>query len=403
LDLRIDPSSRDPLHQQIVDQVRHQIATGRLAPGDRLPPVRALAQQLGINVNTAAKAYAEMERGGVLSTAPGRGSFVAGSARFLVGGFREDRLRDLLGRAVVEALSLGYSLEQIEGALALQWARWRELRSTGIDVPSREEPAAPAPALRIAGSHDLALDLLISQLHRTRPQTVVSSSSVGSLAGLIALERGEADVAGCHLVDEETGEYNLPFVRRILPGEAMVLVNLVHRQQGLMVARGNPKGINGLEDLSRPDVRIVNRQRGAGTRVLLDLRLKQLGIVPEKVDGYDRQLETHTAVAAAVASGSADAGLGILSAARSMELDFIPVDRERYDLVIPAAQYELPEVALLLETLGSESYRAVVRELGGYDTADTGREVARIELGSVSSTLLHDGPFPGQGVLSEEA
>jgi molybdate-binding protein/DNA-binding transcriptional regulator YhcF (GntR family) len=385
MELRLDPSSRDPLHQQIIDQIRHQIATGRLAPGDRLPPVRALAQQLGINVNTAAKAYAELERDGVLSTAPGRGSFVAGTAHLLIGGFREDRLRELLGRAVVEALSLGYSLEQIEGALALQWARWRELRSTGLDLPSRAEPASPVPALRIAGSHDLALDLLISQIHRNRPELVVSSSNVGSLAGLIALERGEAEVAGCHLVDEETGEYNIPFIRRILPGEATVLVNLVHRQQGLMVARGNPKGINGLEDLSRPDVRIVNRQRGAGTRVLLDLRLKQLGIAPERVDGYDRQLETHTAVAAAVASGSADAGLGILSAARSMEVDFIPIDRERYDLAIPVARYESPEVALLLATLRSESYKAVARELGGYDTTSTGQEVARIELGSVSS------------------
>lgn len=381
MQLRLDPSSRDPLHRQIVDQVRHQIAVGRLVPGDRLPPVRTLAQQLGVNVNTAAKAYAELEREGVLSTAPGRGSFVAAKAHQQTAGFREDRLRDLLGRAVVEALSLGYSLEQIEGALALQWARWREFRSAGVDVPALEKPAPSGPVVRVAGSHDLALDLLVGQLHRDRPELSVSSSNVGSLAGLIALERGEADVAGCHLLDEETGEYNIPFVRRILPGEEVVLVNLVHRQQGLMVPQGNPKGIHGLEDLGRADVSMVNRQRGAGTRVLLDLRLRELGIVPDRVNGYGREAGTHTAVAAAVASGTADVGLGILPAARAMELDFVPLARERYDLVIPAARFETPEVDMLLEAVRSDSYKAVVRELGGYDTTDTGRVVDRVEPG----------------------
>jgi len=376
VELRLDQSSSDPLHRQIVDQIRHQIAAGRLRPGDRLPPVRSLATELGINVNTAAKAYAELERSGVLSTAPGRGSFVAGEALGRLVDFREDRLRDLLGRAVVEALSLGYSLEQIEGALALQWARWRELRSAGSGAPSQVEPPSAAPMLRIAGSNDLALDLLIGQLRRSQPQLVVTSSNVGSLGGLIALERGEADIAGCHLLDEETGEYNTPFMRRILPGEDVVLVNLVHRQQGLIVRRGNPKGIHRMEDLARPDVTIVNRQRGAGTRVLLDLRLRELGISSESVRGYEHEVETHTGAAAAVASGTADVGLGIQSAARAMDLDFIPVARERYDLAILQTRHESPEVANLLATLRSESFKAVARELGGYDTSDTGKIMA---------------------------
>jgi len=374
---RLDPSSSDPLHQQIVDQIRHQVATGRLAPGDRLPPVRALARQLGVNVNTVAKAYGELERLGVLSTAAGRGSFVAGQALGQLADFREDRLRELLGRAVLEALSLGYSLEQIEGALALQWARWRELRSRGPDQPSRAEPVAVEPAIHIMGSHDLALELLIGQLKRGHPGLSVTSSSVGSLAGLVALERGEAQAAGCHLLDEETGEYNLPFIRRILPGEEVVLVNLVYRQQGLMVARGNPKGIRGMEDLARADVTTVNRQKGAGTRVLLDLRLRELGIPPEGVRGYGHEVDTHTAVAVAVANGSADVGLGILPAARALALDFIPLARERYDLAFRLEVYESPSLEPLLATLRSESYKSVVRELGGYDTSDTGRIVGR--------------------------
>jgi molybdate-binding protein/DNA-binding transcriptional regulator YhcF (GntR family) len=377
VELHLDQSSSDPLHKQIVDQIRHQIAAGRLQPGDRLPPVRSLAGELGINVNTAAKAYAELERSGVLSTAPGRGSFVASQALGRLVDFREDRLRDLLGRAVVEALSLGYSLEQIEGAIALQWARWRELRSSGSDAPAHVEAPTSGPVLRIAGSNDLALDLLIGQLRRVQPDLVVTSSNVGSLGGLIALERGEADIAGCHLLDEETGEYNVPFLRRILPGEDVLLVNLVHRQQGLIVRKGNPRGFHGMEDLSRLGVTIVNRQRGAGTRVLLDLRLRELGIPYESVKGYEHEVETHTAAAAAVASGTADVGLGIQSAARAMDLDFIPVARERYDLAILEARYESTEVAQLLATLRSDSFKAVARELGGYDTSDTGQVIAR--------------------------
>jgi len=383
MELRLDPSSPAPLNRQIVDQIRHQIATGKLRTGERLPPVRVLAAQLKLNVNTVARAYLELERSGVVSTAHGRGTFVAGEALGRLVAFREDRLRDLLGRAMVEALSLGYSQEQIEGALALQLARWRELRSGGDEGRAQPQKPPLGPVLRIVGSNDLALDLLVGQLHRSHPQLGVISASVGSLAGLIAVGRGEAQLAGCHLLDEETGEYNLPYVRRVLPGEEVLLVNLVHRQQGLMMAKGNPKGITGLKDLNRPDVTLVNRQKGAGTRVLLDLQLKELGITPEGVRGYDHEVETHTAVAAAIAGGAADLGLGILSAARALDLDFVPLARERYDLVIPVAYCDTDEMKLLLAAVGSESFKAVVREMGGYDTTDTGKIVGRTGLAAV--------------------
>ncbi len=379
MDLRLDPNSPDPLHRQIVDQIRHQVATGRLVAGDRLFPVRSLAVQLRVNVNTVARAYLELEKAGVVSTAVGKGTFVAGEAPAKVVDFRQGRLKDLLGRAMLEALSLGYTQEQIEGALALQLARWGELRASSGDAPSEGAPPPSSPsvsALCIAGSHDLALDLLIGQLSRSRPELSVASSYVGSLAGLMALQRGEAQVAGCHLLDEETGEYNVPFVRRILPGEEVLMVNLVHRQQGLMVAKGNPKGIQGIEHLARPGVVMVNRQKGAGTRVLLDLRLRQLGISPENLQGYDHEVSTHTAVAAAVAQGAADVGLGILPAAKAMDLDFLPLATERFDLAIPMSHYETSQVAPLVATLRSKAFKSVVRELGGYDTSDTGVVVA---------------------------
>ena len=228
------------------------------------------------------------------------------------------------------------------------------------------------------GSHDLTLDLMSSFLRRLppdlSPSTVnLSSSHVGSLGGLLALRRGEAHLAGSHLLDEETGEYNTGYIRRYLPGVPVTLVNLVGRVQGLIVRKGNPRGITELADLARPDVTFVNRQRGSGTRVLLDYKLKELGISPTHLRGYEREEYSHLAVAAAVNGGSADVGLGILSAARALGLDFIPLLTEQYDLVIPRAHYESDLLRPLLDLLANDEFRRAVDELGGYDTTRMGR------------------------------
>jgi putative molybdopterin biosynthesis protein len=222
------------------------------------------------------------------------------------------------------------------------------------------------------GSHDLTLDLLADEMGQRYPGRSLSSANVGSLGGLLALSRGEAHLAGSHLLDEETGEYNAPYIRRILPGMPVVLLGFVQREQGLIVPKGNPKGIRSLADLIREDVVYINRQRGAGTRVLLDYRLKQAGIQPRAIQGYDRQEFTHLAVAAAVASGAADCGMGILAAARALDLDFVPLDSERYDLVIPAEYYDSDLLAPLLEIIRSPAFAARVTALGGYATPHIG-------------------------------
>ncbi|MGE5560806.1 MAG: molybdopterin biosynthesis protein [Chloroflexota bacterium] len=216
------------------------------------------------------------------------------------------------------------------------------------------------------GSHDVAVDILDDMLRQAEPGTRVSSSHVGSLGGLLALRRGECHLSTSHLLDEQTGEYNVSFIRRYLPGQRVALITLAHRLQGLIVRAGNPKRISDFADLVRPDVTYVNRQKGSGTRVLLDYELGKRGLDPAAIAGYEREEFTHLAVAAAVAGGSADAGLGVCSAARALELDFVPVGEEDYQLVIPAEQFEQPLVQRLLQLAASDEFRRRLTELGGY-------------------------------------
>ena len=257
--------------------------------------------------------------------------------------------------------------------------------SEGIDEGAEVEVELLRPLKQIEGtivaigSHDLTLDLLADRLSRAYPAYSLSSSNVGSLGGLMALRRGESHLAGSHLLDEESGEYNLPFVRRYLRGRDVVVVNLVRRVQGLIVAPGNPLSVTSLADLRRPDVAFVNRQRGSGTRVLLDYKLAGLGIDPDKIRGYDREEYTHLAVAASVAAGGADTGLGILSAARALDVDFVPLMSERYDLVVPREFYDSDLLRPLFKLIRSDAFRGAVDGLGGYDTSSTGRVVAELD------------------------
>jgi len=222
------------------------------------------------------------------------------------------------------------------------------------------------------GSHDTALDLMASVLRRTGTGYFLSSAHVGSLGGLLALKRGEAHMAGTHMLDEATGEYNVSYVARYF-GRPALLVLLARREQGFLVPRGNPKGIRSFGDLRRADVTYVNRQRGAGTRLLLDYHLKQEGIDPAQVQGYSREEFTHLNVAAAVKSGSADAGLGILAAAKALDLDFVPITWEEYELCIPAELEKHAGVQAVLALVKDPKFQTAIAGLGGYDVAEAGR------------------------------
>ena len=226
----------------------------------------------------------------------------------------------------------------------------------------------------IIGSHDLILDVVADIMPNKYTNMHVSSTHVGSMGGLMALRRGEAHMAPIHLLDEATGEYNVSYIKRMFK-EPMALIKGVDRVQGIMVKKGNPLGIKGIEDLADGKVRYVNRQRGAGTRVLFDYKLKEAGIDTDAIKGYDREMATHMAVAASVASDSADAGMGVLSAAQAMDLDFIPVGVEEYDFAIPQRFLELPHVKAFIEILQSDDFQKRLEELGGYEVRHAGEIV----------------------------
>jgi molybdenum cofactor synthesis domain-containing protein len=245
------------------------------------------------------------------------------------------------------------------------------------DRPVIAELLAPAEdiegTLVVLGSHDNTLDLLTTMLRRKDHRLRLSSGHVGSLGGLMALRQGRSHLGGSHMLDPETNTYNVPFIQRHLDGVPLKLINLAWREQGLMVAPGNPKNIRTIQDLTRAGVRFINRQRGAGTRLLLDYLLKENSLSAAQVQGYEREEYTHMAVAVNVASGTADVGLGILAAARALGLDFIPLLPERYDLVVPESTFVEPGFQTLLEVIRSRKFQQAAAALGGYDLKDCGK------------------------------
>lgn len=222
------------------------------------------------------------------------------------------------------------------------------------------------------GSHDNTLDVLADQLKAGKSNLTLSSSHVGSMGGLMAVKKGVCHMAGSHLLDTEDGSYNIRYLEKYLPDMDVRLVNLVLRDQGFIVPKGNPKQINGVEDICREDIRFINRQSGSGTRILLDYRLEQSGIDTGLITGYEIEEFTHMSVAVAVLSGTVDVGLGIYAAAKALGLDFIPMVTEQYDLVIPQIYIDMQQMQILLDIINSGIFKKRVEALGGYSTNKTG-------------------------------
>jgi putative molybdopterin biosynthesis protein len=233
----------------------------------------------------------------------------------------------------------------------------------------------PENTILAVGSHDLALELLGVFARRRREDVALSCANVGSMGGIMAIRNNEAHIAGVHLLDEKTGQYNVSFVEKFLPTRAWQLVHFAMRQQGLIVLPGNPKGIKGLNDLVRSDITYINRQRGSGTRMLLDYELSKMGIGYDRIGGYEKEVGTHMAVAASVLAGAADAGMGVQAAALALGLDFIPVAEEQYDILLNFASDD-DRLDVIMRTLQSDQFRREVEALGGYDLRNAGKVIA---------------------------
>ncbi len=247
-------------------------------------------------------------------------------------------------------------------------SRWEE-----VDVRLRDCDFDVDGTILAIGSHDVSLDLLASRVRQVDPVLSLASANVGSMGGIMAIKQRQAHLAGTHLLDPETGEFSVPYILQYLSPDEVVLVHLAWRDQGLMVPAGNPLGIESVSDLAREGVRFINRQPGSGTRLLLDHELGRAGVDSGRVNGYGREVFTHTAVAAAVAGGGADAGLGVLAAAKALKLDFVPVSRERYDLLVLESFTGTPGYRALKRVLADGAYRAEVEALGGYDLSESGK------------------------------
>ncbi|MGI6741722.1 MAG: molybdopterin biosynthesis protein [Brevefilum sp.] len=289
--------------------------------------------------------------------------------------FVRTRLGLVSGKIVAVPLSRGAgvvsSFVKADGIIDIP--QEREGYEAGDSVPVRltHSMEEVRSMLVVTGSHDPLLDEVADIMRHRWPGSQVGSSHVGSMGGIMALRRSEAHLGGIHLLDESSGTYNIPYVQKYFPQGGVVLIECVQRTQGLMVAKGNPKNIKGLEDIQ--DFEFVNRQKGSGTRILLDHLAKQMGIDTDRLRGYDREEFTHTAVAAAIAAGTADAGLGILAAARIYDLEFIPVADEQYDLLIAEEALELETVQHFLEVLQSQMFADRLEKLGGYTLTNPGR------------------------------
>jgi molybdate-binding protein/DNA-binding transcriptional regulator YhcF (GntR family) len=353
------------LYRQISETIRQEILSGRRKPGDRLPSIREMAERWNCTIGTIQHAYKELARQGLVTSRAGQGTKVVEHLPAL----NDTPLRwaTLVHRAeafLLEVLTAGYSVEDVGRATREAMDRWRMVESHSS--PREEE------VLQFSGSHDLALTWMASHFSEIAPGYSLQLNFTGSLGGLIALAEGKADLAGSHLWDEESDHYNVAFVRRLLPGKRIALINLANRRLGLILPPGNPDGIQSLEEISRPGLRFINRQSGSGTRVWLDIALQRKRVEISQISGYETEKVTHSAVAQAVAEKEADVGFGLEGAALSYGLDFLFLTHDRYDLVVPEAVFETPTLNALVEWLQMPSTRQTIEDLGGYEAGSSG-------------------------------
>jgi molybdate-binding protein/DNA-binding transcriptional regulator YhcF (GntR family) len=353
------------LYQKIVESIRDDILSGKLKPGSSLPAMRKMTKKWGCTTGTIMRAYQELARQGLVVSHVGIGTKVVDHLpEQNQTPLRRATLFNRTEAFLLEIMTAGYTPDEVELSLRVALDRWRAFTSEPEEIPP--------DVLRFVGSHDPAMALIAAHYHEVTEGFILQLTFTGSLGGLIALAENKADIAGCHLWDENTDLYNEPFIRKLLPGKKVAMLTLAHRRVGLILPPGNPHEIRNLTDLARSGIRYVNRQQGSGTRVWLDAQLHRAGIDPSNISGYQDEKMTHSEVARAISKGQADVGLGVETAALSFGLDFELLTTERYDLVIPSEKWEMESVQALDRWLGTAQAKASINNLGGYEIKETG-------------------------------
>jgi putative molybdopterin biosynthesis protein len=357
------------LYHQIAEEIRGDILEGRLKPGEKLPSVRQLTSKYDCTSGTVQRAYQELAHQGLVIVRTGKRSQVAGGQAPLEpqAPLRRAAIVNRSEAFLLESMAAGYSPEEVRQSVDLAIDHWQALATKN----------SPSYALKVRfyGSHDLAISWLSAHFAEIDPDVSFEVVFTGSLGALNALVDKKADLAGCHLWDEETNSYNIAYIHHMLPGQRVKVVTLVHRRVGLIVPPGNPLKLRTLGDLANPEVRFLNRQQESGTRSWLDAQLDRLGISPESIQGYHDERLTHSDVAFEIAAGKANTGVGLQQAANAFSLDFIPLARERYDLVMLADPLPAP-LEKLAAWLATSRARETFSGLCGYDTSETGETVS---------------------------
>jgi molybdate-binding protein/DNA-binding transcriptional regulator YhcF (GntR family) len=350
---------------QIAASLRRDIFNGVYKTGDTLPSLRSISDTWRCTIGTAQRAFQKLSEEGLVTSHIGKGTRVIGMVPIKqADSLRQASLINQSEKFLIELLTSGYTPAEVEDAFRVAMERWRKVSHT--------QDISPHQTIRFAGSHDPVVAWIATHFNEISVRYNLHINFSGSLAGLMSLADGKADVAGSHLWDRETETYNIPMLKSLFPGEKMALITMANRRMGWLINRGNPKGFQTINDLARSDIRFVNRHAGSGTRVFLDGLLSKYKIDPGTISGFENQKTNHAEIALEISEGKADVGLGLEAAARAYGLDFIFENLERYDLIVTEKSFESQPVQELIVWLKTDRFKQILSSMGGYDGTISG-------------------------------
>ncbi len=350
---------------QIAASIRRDIFNGLYKTGDTLPSLRSIGDVWHCTLGTAQRAYQKLAEEGLVSSHIGKGTRVIGVVPIQqIDSLRQVSLINQAEKFLIELLTSGYTPVEVEDAFRVALDRWRKV--------SHSQNIATQQTILFVGSHDPFVAWIATHFNEITSSFSLHINFSGSLAGLMTLADGKADIAGSHLWDRETETYNLPVLKSLFPGEKLALITMAYRRIGWLIRQGNPRNFQSIADLTRSDIRFVNRHAGSGTRVLLDALLSKNQIEPGAIAGYENQKTNHAEIALEISEGKADVGLGLEAAAKAYDLDFVFENLERYELIVREKTFHSQPVQDLLTWLKSDKCRQVLINLGGYETKSCG-------------------------------